>query len=235
MIGRVHSIQSLGAVDGPGLRYVAFMQGCPLRCMYCHNPETWDYNSTDCMEMEAAELAAKALRCKPYYENGGGVTVTGGEPLMQPDFVAEYFRTLQEKGVHTALDTSGAVSLEAAKKVLTYTNLVLADLKFLNAEDYEKYCRADFTKVEAFLKLTEEMQIPLWIRHVVVPGYTDGIEHIKRLGEKARSYKNLEKIELLPFRNLCLEKYENMGIEFPLKGVSQMDSKRCEELKQYLS
>ncbi len=234
MIGRVHSIQSLGAVDGPGLRYVAFMQGCPIRCVYCHNPETWDLNSKDCMKMKPEELAAKALRCKPYYENGGGITVTGGEPLMQPDFVAEYFKIMQEQGVHTALDTSGAVGLEAAKKVLPYTNLVLADLKFLSAEDYANYCHADFGKVEAFLKLTEDMNIPLWIRHVVVPGYTDGEEHIRKLSEKAHSYRNLEKIELLPFRNLCLEKYENMGIAFPLKDVPQMDPKRCEKLKQLL-
>ena len=186
------------------------------------------------MEMQPQELAAKALRCKPYYENGGGVTVTGGEPLMQPEFVAEYFRIMQENDVHTALDTSGAVGLKAAQKVLPYTNLVLADLKFLTAQDYMQYCSADFAKVEAFLKLTEEMDIPLWIRHVVVPGYTDGEEHIKRLSKKAHSYRNLEKIELLPFRNLCLEKYENMGITFPLKGVPQMDIKRCEELTKLL-
>lgn len=234
MIGRVHSIQSLGAVDGPGLRYVAFMQGCPLRCIYCHNPETWEFQSDDCMEMEPEELAEKALRCKPYFENGGGVTVTGGEPLMQPDFVAEYFRIMQEQGVHTALDTSGAVNLEAAQKVLPYTNLVLADLKFLTKEDYARYCQADFDRVEAFLKLTEEKQIPLWIRHVVVPGYTDGEEQIRRLGKKAHSYRNLEKIELLPFRNLCLEKYESLGIAFPLRGVPQMDVKRCEALKKLI-
>lgn len=234
MVGYIHSIQSLGAVDGPGLRYVTFMQGCPLRCMYCHNPETWPFQNDDCMKMEPEELAEKALRCKPYYENGGGVTVTGGEPLMQADFVASYFQLMREKGVHTALDTSGAVPLSAAEKVLPHTSLVLADLKFLSAIEYKKYCNADFHQVEAFLRLTEEMQIPLWIRHVVVPGYTDGEEHIQRLSEKAHSYSNLEKIELLPFRNLCLEKYENLGIPFPLKGVPHMDQKRCEELKAFL-
>lgn len=234
MVGYIHSIQSMGAVDGPGLRYVTFMQGCPLRCMYCHNPETWPFQNDECMKMEPEELAEKALRCKPYYENGGGVTVTGGEPLMQADFVASYFQLMQEKGVHTALDTSGAVPLSAAEKVLPHTSLVLADLKFLSAIEYEKYCHADFHQVEAFLRLTEEMQIPLWIRHVVVPGYTDGEKHIQRLSEKAHSYSNLEKIELLPFRNLCLEKYENLGIPFPLKGVPQMDQKRCEELKAFL-
>lgn len=234
MIGRIHSIQSLGAVDGPGLRYVTFMQGCPLRCMYCHNPETWQPDDSDTMHLEPEELAEKALRCKPYYENGGGITVTGGEPLMQPDFVAEYFRLMRQQGVHTALDTSGAVSLEAAEKVLPHTSLVLADLKFLTADEYAQYCRADFHKVEAFLQLTEAMKIPLWIRHVVVPGYTDGEEHIRKLGRKAHSYTNLEKIELLPFRNLCLEKYESMGIPFPLKDTEQMDPQRCRQLERLL-
>lgn len=234
ILGRVHSIQSLGAVDGPGLRYVAFMQGCPLRCAYCHNPETWSYDSGEYTEMTPEELAAKALRCRPYYQNGGGVTVTGGEPLLQPEFVAKYFQLMQEEGVHTALDTSGSASLEAARLVLEHTNLVLADLKFLTAEDYHEYCGADYEQIQAFLKLTEEMQIPLWIRHVVVPGLTDGEDHIRRLSEKAHNYTNLEKIELLPFRNLCLEKYEQLGIPFRFQGTPQMDVKRCEELKKLL-
>lgn len=232
--GRISSLQSLGAVDGPGLRYVTFMQGCPIRCMYCHNPETWEYDRENVLELTAEELAQKALRCKPYYENGGGVTVSGGEPLMQAEFVAEYFQLMQKAGVHTALDTSGSASLEAAEAVLKHTNLVLADLKFLSQEEYQQYCKGDYEKVRAFLKLTEKMAVPLWIRHVVVPGYTDTETYIRRISREAHRYQNLEKIELLPFRNLCLEKYESLGIPFPLKGVPQMDVQRCEALKREL-
>ncbi len=232
--GRIHSVQSLGAVDGPGLRYVTFMQGCPLRCMYCHNPDTWEAESPSCIRLTPEELAEKALRCKPYYENGGGITVSGGEPLMQADFVAQYFKKMQEAGVHTALDTSGSASLEAAEKVLRHTDLVLADLKFLSQEEYEQYCGGDYQTVRQFLQLTQQMKVPLWIRHVVVPGYTDTKEYIRRLGQEAHQYANLQKIELLPFRNLCLEKYEALGIPFRLKGVPQMDKSRCEALRKEL-
>lgn len=232
--GRIHSIQSLGAVDGPGLRYVTFMQGCPLRCMYCHNPDTWETESPSCIRLTPEELAEKALRCKPYYENGGGVTVSGGEPLMQAAFVAQYFKHMQKAGVHTALDTSGAASLKAAETVLRHTDLVLADLKFLSEEEYEKYCGGKYQMIRQFLSLTEEMKVPLWIRHVVVPGYTDTNEYIRRLSKEAHQYSNLQKIELLPFRNLCLEKYETLGIPFRLKGVPQMDLDRCEALRKEL-
>ena len=138
MTGRLHSIQSLGAVDGPGIRAVAFLQGCPLRCAYCHNPDTW--------EIEAAALAKRLLRYRPYWGKEGGVTVTGGEPLRQADFVAELFSILQAEGVHTALDTSCTGDLAAAERVLAHTNLVLADLKFLSEEDYRRYCRGSLSQ-----------------------------------------------------------------------------------------
>lgn len=220
MTGRVHSVQSLGAVDGPGLRYVVFLQGCPLRCAYCHNPDTWDFQGGT--ETEAAALVRKILRYRPYFQNGGGVTVTGGEPLSQAAFVAELFEALQAEGIHTALDTSGVCRTEEAKQVLKHTDLVLADLKFITKEDYLAHCKADFGRVEAFLSLTEQMGIPLWIRHVVVPGLTDGAAHLAAVKQKAESYRNLEKIEWLPFRTLCLEKYDKMGIPFPLKTVPDM-------------
>ena len=232
MTGRLHSIQSLGAVDGPGIRAVAFLQGCPLRCAYCHNPDTWDPNGGE--EIETAALAKRLLRYRPYWGQEGGVTVTGGEPLRQADFVGELFSILQAEGVHTALDTSCAGDLAAAERVLAHTNLVLADLKFLSEEDYRRYCRGSLSQTEAFLRLTETLGVPLWIRHVVVPGLTDGEAHIRALGEKAASYSNLRKIELLPFRKLCLEKYQAMGIPFPLEAVPEMDEARCRELAALL-
>ena len=152
MTGYVHSIQSLGAVDGPGVRYVVFMQGCPLRCVYCHNPDTWLTEGGE--EYTADELVRKALRFRPYWRNGGGVSVTGGEPLLQAAFVEEFFAKLHEHGVHTALDTSGVGNLAAAERVLRHTDLVLCDLKFLTKAEYRQYCRADFGQVERFLQLT---------------------------------------------------------------------------------
>lgn len=228
MTGNIHSIQSLGAVDGPGVRCVVFMQGCPLRCAYCHNPDTWSPEGGTPTTVD--ELARRALRFRPYWKNGGGVTVSGGEPLLQADFVAEFFERLHQEGVHTALDTSGVGRLDAAERVLKNTDLVLCDIKFLTSEDYRRYCRADMANVEGFLSLTAEKNVPLWIRHVVVPGLTDAPEHLRRVKAKAQSYPNFEKLEFLPFHKLCMEKYERMGIEFPLKDVPGMTDNRLNEL-----
>lgn len=228
MTGNIHSIQSLGAVDGPGVRCVVFMQGCPLRCAYCHNPDTWSPEGGKPTTVD--ELARRVLRFRPYWKNGGGVTVSGGEPLLQADFVAEFFERLHQEGVHTALDTSGVGRLDAAERVLKNTDLVLCDIKFLTSEDYRRYCRADMANVEGFLSLTAEKNVPLWIRHVVVPGLTDAPEHMRRVKAKAQSYPNFEKLEFLPFHKLCMEKYERMGIEFPLKDVPGMTDNRLKEL-----
>ncbi len=229
--GRIHSFQSMGAVDGPGLRYVIFMQGCPLRCIYCHNPDTWEFSRG--MEMTPKEAAAKVLRCRPYLKNGG-VTVTGGEPLCQPDFVAELFRILRAEGIHTALDTSGVGDLTKTREVLRYADLVLADVKFLTAGDYETHCRADFSRVTAFLDLTREMEIPLWIRRVIVPGLNDTEADVQALSDFLRAYPNVEKTELLPFRKLCLEKYESLGIPFPLADTPEMPEDRVKRLQDEL-
>lgn len=228
MTGNIHSIQSLGAVDGPGVRCVVFMQGCPLRCAYCHNPDTWSPEGGTPTTVD--ELARRVLRFRPYWKNGGGVTVSGGEPLLQADFVAEFFERLHQEGVHTALDTSGVGRLDAAERVLKNTDLVLCDIKFLTSEDYRRYCHADMASVEGFLSLTAEKNVPLWIRHVVVPGLTDAPEHLRRVKAKAQSYPNFEKLEFLPFHKLCMEKYERMGIEFPLKDVPGMTDNRLKEL-----
>lgn len=231
-VGRIHSIQSLGAVDGPGLRCTLFLQGCPLRCAYCHNPDTWDF--TVGVKYTPEQAAAKALRFRPYFGKKGGVTATGGEPLAQPEFVTELFSLLRREGVHTALDTSGICDLSRAEEVLRCTDLVLADLKFLTAEDYRAYCGADFERVLDFLALTERMSVPLWIRHVVVPGLTDGEQHIRRVAQAARRYSNLQKIELLPFRKLCLEKYRALDIPFPLESTPEMGEEALERLRQLI-
>ena len=229
--GRIHSFQSMGAVDGPGLRFVVFMQGCPLRCAYCHNPDTWEPDAG--IEYAAEQVAEKIRRYLPYLENGG-VSGTGGEPLMQPEFVTELFCILKEEGIHTALDTSGVGDLQKAGDVLEYTDLVLADVKFLTAEDYRYYCKADFQKVIAFLDLVKKKNIPLWIRRVVVPGINDTKEHTIKLVDFLEAYPNVEKIELLPFRKLCLEKYETMGIPFALAQVPEMTEMETEKLREML-
>lgn len=228
MTGRVHATQSLGAVDGPGLRYVVFMQGCPLRCIYCHNPDTWAVQGGT--ETTAVELVEKIRRFQPYFGRDGGVTLSGGEPLLQAGFAAEFFTLLQKQGIHTALDTACCIAGEQAKKVLAHTDLVLADLKFADAGDYRKYTRGDLATVEQFLALTEEMEVPLWVRHVVVPGYNDNPADMRRIFQKAASYRNFQKLEWLPFHNMCIEKYDSLGMPFPLRQVPNMDRARLADL-----
>lgn len=225
--GRIHSFQSMGAVDGPGIRCVVFMQGCPLRCIYCHNPDTHSFDAGE--EYTPQDMCKKILRFKSYIKNGG-VTVSGGEPLMQPDFVKELFTLLKENGIHTALDTSGIGDTVKAKEVLEVTDLVLADVKFLNADDYKKYTDSDFDSVIKFLDLTKENDTPVWIRQVIVPGINDTKENILELLEFLKKYDNVEKIELLPFRKLCVPKYDNLGIEFPLKNTPEMSQEGIDEL-----
>lgn len=226
--GRIHSVQSLGAVDGPGVRYVVFTQGCPLRCVYCHNPDTWEVNTGQIVT--ADEIVKKVLRYRPYFGREGGVTVSGGEPLLQWEFVLDLFKKLKAVGINTALDTSGISSLEAARKVLQYTDIALVDLKFCNEEEYQKYCKGSYNTVIRFLDLTQEMNVPIWIRHVVVPGINDNKEDIGKIRAIAERYKNVKKIEWLPFHNMCIEKYEQMGIDFPLKDTPALSKETLNKL-----
>lgn len=228
MEGRVHSLQSLGTVDGPGLRYVVFLQGCPLRCVYCHNPDTWDPAGGAVMGTE--ELVEKILRCRPYFGTEGGVTVSGGEPLLQAEFVTQLFARLKQEGVHTALDTSGAGDLRKAPALLEVTDLVLLDLKFPTEEGYRQHCRGSLGQTEAFAALVAEKQVPLWVRHVVVPGLNDTLEDMAAVRSWARRQPTLEKIEWLPFHNLCLEKYQQLGVPFPLADTPPMDRERLDRL-----
>ena len=221
MKGRVSSLQSLGTVDGPGLRYVIFLQGCPLRCVYCHNPETWD--PAGGREYAPEELVEKVLRCRAYFGEQGGVTVSGGEPLLQAPFVAELFRQLKAAGVHTALDTSGAGDLKQAAQVLDWTDLVLLDLKFPDEAGYRRYCRGSWAQTQAFAALAGEKRVPLWVRHVVVPGLNDSLEDLRAIKAQAESLPGFQKLEWLPFHNMCLEKYQQLGLPFPLAGTPAME------------
>ncbi len=229
MNGRINSFQSMGAVDGPGIRFVIFMQGCQLRCGYCHNPETWELSGGE--EYTVEEVLRKAMRCRPYFGEKGGVTVSGGEPLLQWQFVAELFRSLKVEGIHTVLDTSGIGSPEGAEAVLQFTDLVLCDLKFSTEEDYRRYCKGSLDQVLSFLNRTEQMKIPLWIRHVVVPGLIPP-EKTQEIVKMATQFSNLQKFQPLPFKKLCLSKYEAMGIPFPLVDYPECTDKEIEDLPQ---
>ena len=221
MKGRVSSLQSLGTVDGPGLRYVIFLQGCPLRCVYCHNPETWD--PAGGREYAPEELVEKVLRCRAYFGEQGGVTVSGGEPLLQAPFVAELFRQLKEAGIHTALDTSGAGDLQQAAQVLDWTDLVLLDLKFPDEAGYRRYCRGSWAQTQAFAALAGEKRVPLWVRHVVVPGLNDSLKDLRAIKAQAESLPGFQKLEWLPFHNMCLEKYQQLGLPFPLADTPALE------------
>lgn len=229
--GVIHSFQSMGAVDGPGLRFVVFMQGCPLRCIYCHNPDTW---AADGEVYTVSQVVEKIRRFKPYFRHGGGVTVSGGEALCQWEFVSDLFQTLQKEGIHTALDTSGMGNLNGAKEVLKYTDLVMCDIKFSTEELYKKYCKGSLAQVQSFLKLTQSMKVPLWVRHVVVPGLTDTVENVQQIVSLAQYYNNLQKIELLPFQKLCITKYETMQIPFLLADCPACSKETIDLLQQYI-
>jgi pyruvate formate lyase activating enzyme len=233
MKGRIHSFQSMGAVDGPGVRFVVFMQGCNLRCAYCHNPDTWSMTAGE--EYSLQNVLERIRKFKPYFGKDGGVTVSGGEPLLQWEFVASLFKQLQEEGIHTALDTSGTGHLKGAKEVLKYTNLVLCDLKFATEEEYYRFCRADMTEVLYFMKLTEKMQIPLWIRHVIVPDLNDNPAELQRIVKTVKLFSNIQKIELLPFRKMCISKYEALGMPFPFVDYKECTDKKINELNQLIT
>jgi pyruvate formate lyase activating enzyme len=238
MTGRIHSFESFGTVDGPGIRYVVFLQGCPLRCQYCHNPDTWGAGGK---EYTAEEVVKQALRYKNYFGEKGGVTVTGGEPLLQIDFVTELFTLLKEKGIHTCVDTSGiafkkenAVSVEKHEKLLEVTDLFLLDIKHIDSEGHKALTGQDNANTLAFAKFLSERKKSTWIRHVLVPGITDDDEQLQKLKQFVDGLSSVEKIEVLPYHTLGVVKYEKLGMEYPLKDVSAPDKERVLNAKRIL-
>ena len=233
MLARIHSIESFGTVDGPGIRFVAFMQGCPLRCQFCHNPDTWDPQGKCQYEMTATQLRDEAMRYYNYIKKGG-VTLTGGEPLLQAEFVAEYFRLCHEEGLHTALDTSGHILTSRALEALEHTDLVLLDIKTMDSQLYPKLTGVAQEHNLRFLDILQERGIPTWIRHVVVPGITDNDEWLRRLGEHVAGYDVVEKIEILPYHTLGAYKYKELGIPYPLEGVPSLTPERTKDIRQMM-
>ncbi|WP_102401089.1 pyruvate formate-lyase-activating protein [Haloimpatiens massiliensis] len=231
--GKLHSIESMGLVDGPGIRSVVFLQGCTLRCAYCHNPDTWCLSGGT--EITPKEIVDKLERFKTYYDtSGGGVTFSGGDPLLQPDFLIETLKLCKEKGIHTAIDTAGN-GLGKYDEILKYTDLVLLDIKHVDDEGYLKLTGQSQYKFKEFLKALNISNSKVWIRHVVVPGITDSKEHILKLGDFIKeNIKNVKKIELLPYHTLGIQKYEKLGIKYALEDVDAMDKDICNELQKLI-
>lgn len=231
MTGRVHSIQSLGTLDGPGVRFVVFTQGCNLRCGCCHNPDTWGSGGT---EYEPKAIAEKATRYKEYFGKDGGITVSGGEPLLQTEFVTELFKECKALGINTCLDTSGSVITDKTEALLEVTDRVLLDIKYTSDEEYEKYVGCSFEDVLCFLKLLEKHGIPTTLRQVIIPTLNDNKDNILRLKAIADGHKCVDKIELLPFRKLCSVKYDSLGIKFPFGDLPEADTATVKELEGLL-
>lgn len=228
--GNIDSFESMGLVDGPGVRFVVFMQGCPLRCAYCHNPETWSDEKK--IQITPEELVQKILRYRTYFGEDGGVTFSGGEPLHQPEFLLEALKECKEYNIHTCLDTSGAG--EEYDEILDYCDLVILDVKELDEEKYKKLTGKSMDWFKKFLALCQKKEKKLWLRQVIVPGYNDTEENVLKLKEFASHLKNVEKIELLPYHSMAKEKYKKLGIKYRLENVLDMNKERCKELEKML-
>lgn len=235
ILGNIHSIESCGTVDGPGIRFVVFMQGCPMRCKYCHNPDSWTTGINH--QMTVSEILNKYEGVKEFVKNGG-ITVTGGEPLMQTDFVTELFKQAKKQKIHTALDTSGILFTPADTTkidgLLKYTDLVLLDIKHINNEEHKKLTGHTNTNILAFAKYLSEKSIPVWIRHVVVPGITDNENYLKELGEFIGGLKNVKALDILPYHDMAVPKYENLGIEYPLKDVKPLTKEEALKARNFI-
>ena len=231
-MGQIHSIQTLGTVDGPGVRFVAFLQGCPLRCSCCHNPDTWSPDGGT--EMTAADLVAKALRYRTYFGTEGGITLSGGEPLLQAEFVREVFTLCHENGIHTCLDTSGCVLTEEVKAVLSLTDRVLLDIKYTTEEDYLRYVGTSLSRVKDFLAYLETVRIPTTLRQVTIPTLNDTAEQVATLRDLAAAHTCVDRVELLPFRKMCQMKYDEMGVDFPFAHLPEPTAEQMANLNAIL-
>ena len=239
MTGKIHSFESFGTVDGPGIRFVTFMQGCPMRCQYCHNPDTWLAGG---QEYAAEEVVARILRYRNYFGENGGATVSGGEPLLQIEFVTELFRLLKENGVHTCVDTSGitfrANDSECVNKheeLLKYTDLVLLDIKHIDDEAHKTLTKQSNQNTLAVARFLSERGKRIWIRHVLVPTLTDDDEALKRLRGFIDTLDTVEKVEVLPYHTMGEVKYQKLGYDYPLKGVEPPTKERVENAKRILT
>ncbi|MCC0782105.1 pyruvate formate lyase-activating protein [Clostridioides sp. ES-S-0108-01] len=230
--GNIHSIETFGTVDGPGIRYILFFQGCPLRCKYCHNRDTWDIKSGK--EYTVDEIITDALKYTSFMKfSGGGITASGGESTLQPEFLSELFKKAKENDIHTCLDTSGFVDIETIDPILDNTDLVLLDLKHMVEEKSIDLTGVGMDKALKLARHLEARNIPVWIRHVLVPGITDDVDNLEKLGQFVATLKNVERFELLPYHSMGIHKWENLGLDYELKNVpdaTKEDVKRASEI-----
>lgn len=237
MTGYIHSKESFGTVDGPGIRYVLFMQGCPMRCLYCHNPDTWKMNGGEAVRAE--EIISEFEKNRPFYRDGG-ITVTGGEPLLQIDFLLELFTLAKEKNIHTCIDTSGISFTESGEyrekldRLMSLTDLVMLDIKHIDDEKHRKLTAHSNGRVLSFAKYLDSLGKQIWIRHVVVEGYTDDRESLFALGEFIGGLKNLKALDVLPYHNMGEAKYAELGMDYPLAGLSPTSNKKAKEAKEMI-
>ncbi len=231
--GRVHSVQTLGAVDGPGVRFAVFLQGCPLRCVCCHNPDTWDVNGGQ--RMSAEDLAERAVRYREYFGTDGGVTVSGGEPLLQAPFVTAFFKRCHDRGIHTCLDTSGCVLDDDVRTLLQHTDLVLLDIKYTDPDNYQRYVGCDMQRPLEFLDYLQSIDKAVWLRQVIIPQLNDDEQNVRQLSQLAAQYPCVVKTELLPFRKMCSVKYDALGIPFPLADTPEPTAEKMQQLQNILT
>ena len=236
MIGHIHSTESFGAADGPGVRFIVFMQGCRMRCRYCHNPDTWKMDGGD--EVTADEILKRALRFKPYWGKDGGITISGGEPLLQIDFVIELFKKAKELGINTCIDTAGNPFTKEEpffskfEELMKYTDLLLLDLKEINPTRHKDLTGFDNSNIIEMAKYLSEINKPVWIRHVLVPEHSDFDEDLDALGDFIDTLSNVDRVEILPYHTLGKFKWENLGIPYTLENISPPSAERIENAKQ---
>ena len=238
MQGKIHSLESFGTVDGPGVRFVVFVQGCPMRCAYCHNPDTWEMNGGTLME--PSYIIEQYERNEGFY-NGGGITVTGGEPLMQVDFLIDLFTLAKEKGIHTCIDSSGIafnpdnkIMMEKLDRLMPLTDLVMLDIKHIDPDKHKELTSQPNTNILKFAAYLDEKHVDMWIRHVVVPGITDDDKYLFELGYFIGQFSNLKALDALPYHTMGESKYEKLGLEYKLHGVPAMDKDKLIEKKQVI-
>lgn len=232
ILGRISSIESMGLLDGPGIRFVAFLQGCKLRCKYCHNPETWDVNGRSQIT-SPEELIKKISRFKNYFGTDGGVTFSGGEPLLQPEFLLECLKLCKKENIHTCIDTAG-VGFGEYDEILDYTDLVILDIKAVDEGEYRELTGQDIKYFNQFLSVAQRKNKKLWLRQVIVPNMNDDREHIVALCEFAKKLKNVEKVELLPYKTIGVHKYRDLNIPYRLDGVPELSEEKLDELNKIL-
>jgi pyruvate formate lyase activating enzyme len=233
MLGNIKQIETMGLVDGPGVRVVIFIQGCTLRCLYCHNPEMWEYREQT--KYTRDELLSIILKYKNYFGENGGVTFSGGEPLSQPEFLIEILKLCKENNINTCLDTAGVGNSKYYEEILNYTDLVIFDIKAVNKDQYKYITKSSIDKSLEFLGFCQRKNKKMWIRSVIVPGINDTEEYINELGNFIKPLKNIEKVELLPYHRMAISKYEKLGIEYSLKNTEAMSLDKIKILQDKLN